>query len=138
MHKKSIPAATAIILLAILFLAGAAIIPKRNGGASPCPLQDELKPLLSGEAAGMRQWNAFREIYSFEVEGFQKKVEGYTIGFNQGYVNCVKDGQFCFKCDRRDPILTISSGDAVLEAHEVTVGQRDFMVVGEIMCTAAG
>lgn len=102
-----------------------------------CPAQDELKSFLSARAAGMRQWNAFREIYSFEVEGYQKNAGSYTISFNQGYVNCVKDGPASFKCDRRDPILSISSGQhagGVLVAHEITVDAASFGIVGRIMC----
>lgn len=85
----------------------------------------------------MRQWNAFREIYSFEVEGYQKKAGSYTISFNQGYVNCVKDGPAGFKCDRRDPIFSISTDGpgGVLTAHEITVDAASFGIVGQMMCT---
>lgn len=101
-------------------------------------MQDELKSLVSEKAAGIRQWNAFEGIYSFEVGGPPRIIGGYTVRFNQGYVNCVKDdGKAVFKCDRRDPIFSISSdhSSGVLEAHEITVDSASFGIVGQIMCT---
>lgn len=128
-----IPAA--VLALSFLFFSGASVL-KRSAAA--CPMQDELKSLVSEKAAGIRQWNAFEGIYSFEVGGPPRIIGGYTVRFNQGYVNCVKDdGKAIFKCDRRDPIFTISSGNnpgRVLSAHEVAVGQDDLRLVGDVKC----
>lgn len=126
------------VLFAVLVLAGTVVLKR---GAAACPMQEELKLILSKEAASIRQWNAFKEIYSFEVTGSQKKIGGYVISFNPGYVNCVKDdGAANFKCDRRDPIFEISQDkqDGVLQAHEVTIDRKNLGVVGEIMCTLTG
>ncbi len=130
-----------LAVLAIFILWAVAV--GHSGGTTVCPVQEELKSFLSEKAAGIKQWNAFKEIYSFEVEGYQKKSGSYTISFNQGYVNCVKDdGQASFKCDRRDPIFSIysdhSGGGGVLEAREIMIDQASFEVVGRIMCTKGG
>lgn len=111
-----------------------------GGGTTVCPAQEELKSFLSARAAGIKQWNAFKEIYSFEVEGYQKKSGSYTISFNPGYVNCILEDQLhYFTCDRRDPIFSIfsehSSVVGVLEAHEIRIDPASFEVVGQIMCT---
>ncbi len=131
-----------LAVLAILILWAVAV--GHSGGTTVCPVQDELKSFLSEKAAGIKQWNSFKEIYSFEVEGYQKKSGSYTISFNQGYVNCVKEGTTGFKCDRRDPIFSIYSdhsgggGGVVLEAREIMIDQASFEVVGRIMCTKGG
>lgn len=127
----SVLAALAILAVLILWA------PVPGSVATACPAQEELKSFLSVKAAGMRQWNAFREIYSFEVEGYRKKAGDYMISFNQGYVNCEIDGTAGFRCDRRDPIFSIYSegSGGVLESREITVDAASFGIVGQIMCT---
>lgn len=125
-----------LAVLAILILWAAVV--GHGGDGVACPAQEELRSFLSARAAGIKQWNAFKEIYSFEVEGYRKKSGSYTISFNQGYVNCILEDQLnYFKCDRRDPIFSISSDHSsvgVLEAHEIIIDRASFEVVGQIMC----
>lgn len=126
-----------LAVLAILILWAAVV--GHVGDGVVCPAQEELKSFLSSRAAGIKQWNAFKEIYSFEVEGYQKKSGSYTISFNPGYVNCILEDQLnYFKCDRRDPIFSIfseHSSGGVLEAHEIRIDRASFEVIGQIMCT---
>ncbi len=136
-QKKLLVIVLAALGILVIFILRTAA--GHGGGSVACPAQDELKSFLSAKAAGIKQWNAFKEIYSFEVDGYQKKVGVYTISFTPGYVNCVKGAPAGFKCDRRDPIFSISSSDGsgggVLEAHEITVDAESFGIVGQIMCT---